>query len=832
MPEDPIEKKVIKKKIKLKVSSSGTEKQPEPQEAPAKIEEVAAAPVAAPVTVAAAPKPKAVEPEIKKEKPQKEEVLPRPSDDHLKRMNAKFSKMMKPDVRPEPQPMSGGNTAPGVGGRKFEYQRFNSNNRGPGPGGPGAPGSGGPGGPNRPGGFQRDGGARRTFVPRDKSGPGGESRGRFGGPKPAETNTTIEKDHGGKGKHRNTFQERSKGVSFQEKNKNREEEILLSKMEDNIRKKNRKGEAAIPEEIEINETVKISDLAKRMNLKASEIIQRLIDLGVQATINDTIDSDTAAIVASEFNCKVKVKSLKEEIEIKEDADNPEDQITRFPVVTIMGHVDHGKTSLLDSIRNSSVAAHETGGITQHIGAYRVKTNKGEISFVDTPGHEAFTAMRARGANVTDIVILVVSAVEGPMPQTIEALNHAKAAKVPIIVAINKIDLPDSNPEKVKQQLAEQNLLPEEWGGDTMYLSVSAAKKIGIQELLDAILLQAEVLELKADPKKKGVGFVVESKMDIGRGAVATVIVKNGCVKVGDHLSVGTTMGKVRGMFDENGNKMQIALPSYPVEIMGFDEVPNAGDKFFIVESEEVAKNITEKRQNMKRADDNKNIKKFQMQNALEAMTTGSLKELKVIIKGDVQGSVEAIRSSLEKLVNTEVKVTVISSGVGAVLESDVMLASATANTAETGAIILAFRVRVDTIAKEKAESEGITIKRYNIIYELIDFIDNLMKGMLTPEIIEHVIGSAEIRDVFKIKDSGKIAGSYVTTGFIRKAEKVRIFRDSVQVWEGKISALKRFKEDVAEVQEGFECGISLLNYENFKKGDTIECFSSEVKKVI
>lgn len=815
MSEDPKEKKVIKKKIKLKVSSTGTEKQPEPQEAPAIIEEVVV-------------KPKAVEPEIKKEKPHKEEVLPKPSDDHLKRMNAKFSKLLKPDTRPEPQPMSGGNTGGpgGAGGRKFEYQRFNSNNRAPGPGGPGA----GPGGPNRPGGFQRDGGARRTFVPRGNSGPGGESRGRFGGPKPAETTTTIEKDHGGKGKHRNTFQERSKGVDIKEKNKNREEEILLSKMEDNIRKKSRKGEAAIPEEVEIAEVVKISDLAKKMNLKASEIIQRLIDLGVQATINDTIDSDTAAIVASEFNCKVKVKSLKEEVEIKEEADNPEDQITRFPVVTIMGHVDHGKTSLLDSIRNSSVASHETGGITQHIGAYRVKTKKGEISFVDTPGHEAFTAMRARGANVTDIVILVVSAVEGPMPQTIEALNHAKAAKVPIIVAINKIDLPDSNPERVKQLLAEQNLLPEEWGGDTMYLNVSAAKKIGIQELLDAILLQAEVLELKADPKKKGIGFVVESKMDIGRGAVATVIVKNGCIKVGDHFIVGTTMGKVRGMFDENGNKMLIALPSYPVEIMGFDEVPNAGDKFFIVESEEVAKNIAEKRQNMKKADDTKNIKKVQMQNALEAMTTGSLKELKVIIKGDVQGSVEAIRSSLEKLVNAEVKVTVISAGVGAVLESDVMLASATANTAETGVIILAFRVRVDTIAKEKAESEGITIKRYNIIYELIDFIDGLMKGMLTPEVVEHVIGSAEIRDVFKIKDSGKIAGCYVTTGFIRKAEKVRVFRDSAQVWEGKISALKRFKEEVAEVQEGFECGISLSNYENFKKGDIIECFTSEVKK--
>lgn len=617
--------------------------------------------------------------------------------------------------------------------------------------------------------------------------------------------------------------------TIREKSESREEDTLLSKVEEEIKKKKKKGEAVVPPEIEIQEVVTVGDLARKMNLKASEVIQKLLELGVNATINDNLDADTATIVASEFNCKVNVKSLKDEVEIKEEPDRPEDLTPRPPVVTIMGHVDHGKTKLLDAIRNSSIADHETGGITQHIGAYKVRIPQGEITFIDTPGHEAFTSLRARGANVTDIVVLVVSAVEGVMPQTIEAINHAKAANVPIIVAVNKIDLPDANPDRVRQQLAEQGLLCEEWGGHTLFVNVSALKKQGIKELLEAILLQAEIMELKANPNKRGWGYVIESKMDIGKGAVATVIVKNGCIKVGDFFVVGTIYGKVRGMFDDSGNKINIAYPSYPVEIMGFDTVPSAGDKFYVVESEEIAKNITQKRQELKRIEKVKSIKRLQLETAEMALSGKEVKEIKLIIKGDVQGSIEAIKTSLEKLHTEDVLISVIHSGVGAVLESDVMLASATIHTSESKVIIIAFRVRVDPIAREKAENEGIEIKRFNIIYELIDFIDGLVKGLKKEEYVEQVCGSAEIKEIFKIKDVGKVAGCVVKSGFIKKTEMVRIFRDGAMIWEGKIKSLKRFQEDVNEVQEGFECGISFLNFNNFKKGDIIECFSRELK---
>ncbi len=774
---DEQKKKIIKKIIKLKTPQAAEKKIDED-----KAVEKAAASGKAPVET------------VKKAKPAAEAAPVRAAE-----------KDFKPREAAKPQ----GAMPP----RKFEYQRHNRDPREAGIG-------------------QRTG---QPFQQRDRMRPpgsGGFRSGGFGFKQGGAEAPVVEKDLAGKGKHRNVFYERGKSAAdIKEKTKNREEAIILSKMEDSIRKRSRKGEAAIPEAIEIGELIKISDLAKKMNLKAGEIIQRLVDLGLQATINDTIDSDTASIVASEFNCKVTIKSLKEEVEIKEEEDKEKNLKPRSPIVTIMGHVDHGKTKLLDAIRNSSIAEHETGGITQHIGAYRVKTPKGEITFIDTPGHEAFTAMRARGANVTDIVILVVSAVDGVMPQTIEALNHAKAAHVPVIVAVNKIDLPDASVDRVKQQLSEHGVLWEEWGGEAIYVNVSALKKIGIQDLLDAILLQAEMLELKADPDKKGIGFIIESKMDIGRGAVATVIVKNGCVRIGDNFVVGTTKGKVRGMFDENGSKVEIALPSYPVEIMGFDEVPKAGDKFYIVENEEIAKSISSKRQDLKRIDDSANIKRVQMQNAMEAITTvTAIKELKVIVKGDVQGSVEAINNMLSRIENPDIKVTIIHSGVGTVLESDVMLATATANTAETGVIILAFRVRVDSIAKEKAESEGIEIKRFTIIYELLDYIEGIMKGMHKDEIVEKIIGSAEIKEIFKIKDVGKIAGGIVKEGFIRKAEKVRLYREGAQVWGGKIKDLRRFKDDVAEVQEGFEFGVSFVNYENFKKGDILECFTEEVKK--
>ncbi len=771
-------KKVIKKKIKLKVSphAEKTRAKETDEKIVVKKKTVTHAPAHTPSVQTPAP----ATPAVDKNKPEKERH--EAARDHLKKMNEKFGgpvTTFAPSDRPRPfgdrpRPMGPGRTGPGAAG--------------------------GPG---------------RRFIAKDKS---------FG-PRPGGPGSAPAGKDSARNKHKAPSKSRMEAV-MKEKNKSKEEELLLSKWEDSILKR-KKGEAVIPEEIEIAEVIKVSDLAKKMNLKASEIIQKLMDLGVQATINDSIDADTATLAAGEFNCKVTVRSIKEEVVIKETEDTPEDLKPRSPVVTIMGHVDHGKTSLLDAIRDSSVAAHETGGITQHIGAYRVQTPKGMITFVDTPGHEAFTAMRARGANVTDLVILVVSAVEGVMPQTVEALNHAKAAKVPIIVAMNKMDLPGTNPERLKQQLAEHSILSEEWGGDSIFVPVSAVKKTGIQELLDSVLLQAEVMELKANPDKRGVGFVVESKMDIGRGAVATVIVKNGRIKVGDYFVVGTSMGKVRGMFDESGAKMTSALPSDPVEIMGFNEVPNAGDKFYVVEDENTAKDIAAKRLNLKRIEDGQTIKKVQMQNAMEMLSSADLRELKIIVKADVQGSVEAIRTSLEKLSTPDVKVSVIHGGVGSVLESDVLLATSTAGTAETGVMILAFRVRVDAIAKDKAESDGITVKRFAIIYEIIDFVDGIVKGMRKTEVRETVIGSAEVKEVFKIKDVGKIAGCQVTQGFIRKSESVRLFRDGAQVWSGKIKDLKRFKEDASEVQEGFECGISLVNYENIKKGDQIECYSVE-----
>jgi len=649
-------------------------------------------------------------------------------------------------------------------------------------------------------------------------------------PKPPIIETPLDKSQQWREKQKAYISEKSQAIfSIMEKNKSKEEEILLSKMEEDIKKKKKKGEANIPSEIEIQEVITVGELAKKMNLKASEIIEKLLSLGVNATINDVIDSDTATIVASEFNCKVIVRSLKDEVEIKEEPDKPEDLKPRAPVVTIMGHVDHGKTKLLDAIRNSSIADHEAGGITQHIGAYRVKTKNGDITFIDTPGHEAFTSLRARGANVTDIVVLVVSAVEGVMPQTIEAINHAKAANVPIIVAINKIDLPDANPERIKQQLAENGLLCEEWGGDTLLVKVSALKKQGINELLDAILLQAEMMELKANPNKKGWGYVIESKMDVGRGPVATVIVKNGCIKVGDYFVAGTITGKVRGMFDDYGNKVNIALPSYAVEIMGFDAVPFAGEKLYVVEDEEFAKSIAQKRQELKRIEEVKAIKRLQLQTAELAISGEKFEEIKLIIKGDVQGSIEAIKNSLEKLSNDKVKISILHAGVGAVLESDVMLASATSQTSKSKVIILAFRVRVDTIAKEKAEAEGVEIKRFSIIYEIIEYVENIIKGLQKEEYIEQVIGSAEIKEIFKIKDVGKVAGCIVKNGYIRKNEKVRIYRDGNMIWEGKILSLKRFQEDVNEVQEGFDFGISFVNFENFKRGDIIECFTRQLK---
>ncbi len=605
-----------------------------------------------------------------------------------------------------------------------------------------------------------------------------------------------------------------------------QEDIALSKMQ--LAGKKKKGEAVIPEQIEIGPIVKLSDLAHKMNLKSAELISTLFKLGQQATINDDLDSDTAILLADEFNCRVIVKDEQEEVQIKLEEDDPKDLSPRPPIVTIMGHVDHGKTKLLDTIRKTNVISHESGGITQHIGAYSVKVPQGNtITFLDTPGHAAFTSMRARGAQITDIVILVVSAEEGPKPQTLEALSHARAANVPILVAVNKIDLPNANPEKIKQMLSEYGLLAEEWGGDTMYLPVSAMTGQGVPELLDAVLLQAEVMELKANPNRLGTGFVVESKMDIGRGAIATVIVKNGTAKIGDSYVSGTTFGKIRALFDDRGGKKDLAGPSMPVEIMGFDALPEAGDDFHIMETEDEARSLANRRAILKRNEDIVRQKKSSMKNAMERLQNPNLKEYKVVIKADVNGSLEAILYALSKLKNTEVRVTVVHSGIGTVSENDIMLAQTLADSSADQAAILAFRVRVDSIAKSRAENADIPVRRFNVIYDLVEHVHSIIEGMLDPEVSETKIGEAEIKEVIKITNVGKVAGSMVTEGFLRKGNTVRIFREGVQIWSGTFNSLRRFKDEVSEVQTGFECGVTLTNYEDFKVGDIIETYQVE-----
>lgn len=590
------------------------------------------------------------------------------------------------------------------------------------------------------------------------------------------------------------------------------EESFESKLEAELSKKQKEKIYSVPEQIEIYDVITVGDLAKKMNIKASDLIEKLEKLGLSATITDKIDSDTATIVAEEFGTKVIVKSVFDEINVQEEPDDEKYVKERVPVVTVMGHVDHGKTTLLDTIRNTRVAQSETGGITQHIGASVVEINGKKITFIDTPGHEAFTAMRAKGAKITDIVILVVAADDGVKEQTLEALNHAKDAKVPIIVAINKIDAPGANPDRVKNQLSELGLIPDEWGGDTMYVEVSALKKINIDKLLEAILLQAEIMELKADHHKKGVGFVIESKIEQGRGVVFTVVVKNGVVKIGDSFVVGSTSGKVRAIFDDKGNKINEILPGLPGEIIGADELPNAGDKFNVVESEEIAREIAEKRKYYSKIE---NIKSLKTRNTLFE----EVKELKYIVKGDVFGSIEAIKYSIEKLSNQEVSVKVIHWGVGQVNESDVMLASA------GGASIIAFRTKVGAKASEIAEKEKVKIKRYNIIYEIIEDVKKDIKGLKEPVFVEKVLGTAEIRKVFRISGVGNVAGCYVKSGVIQRKAKARIYRDNALVFDGEILSIKHLKDDVSEIKEGFECGISFKNFNDIKEGDIIECYT-------
>ena len=576
-------------------------------------------------------------------------------------------------------------------------------------------------------------------------------------------------------------------------------------------------------QLKLPEEITVGELASMLKMTAAEVIKKLFSLGQMATINDTLDYDTAAIVAEELGAKVE-KLVVVTIEDRIIDDSEDDELSlesRDPVVVVMGHVDHGKTSILDAIRHTSVTAGEAGGITQHIGAYRVNVNGSNITFLDTPGHAAFTAMRLRGAMATDIAILVVAADDGIMPQTIEAINHAKAAGVQIIVAINKMDKPEANPDRVLQQLTEYELVPEEWGGDTICVPVSAHTKMGIDKLLESILLVAEMLELKANPNRLAKGVVIEAKLDKGRGPVATLLVQNGTLKTGDIIVAGTAVGRVRVMTDDNGRKVSEAGPSVPVEIMGLAEVPQAGDGFDAVKDERLARELVEQRKAKAKEEQFKEYQKVTLENLFDSIKEGELKELNIIIKADVQGSAEAVKQSLVKLSNDEVKVKVIHAGVGAISESDVMLATA------SNAIIVGFNVRPDNVAAENAERDGVELRCYRVIYDAINDVEAAIKGMLAPKFRDVDIGQAEVRQVVKISSVGNIAGCYVTTGKVARNAKVRVVRDGIVVAEDEMASLRRFKDDVKEVAKGFECGIGLNKFNDVKEGDVLECYITE-----
>ena len=576
-------------------------------------------------------------------------------------------------------------------------------------------------------------------------------------------------------------------------------------------------------EIEIPESITVKDFAAEIKKTTADVIKKLLGYGIMATINQEIDFDTAYLIAQEFGITAKKKEVvtDEDILFDESEDKEEELVTRPPVIVVMGHVDHGKTSLLDTIRKTNVIEGEAGGITQAIGAYKVKVNGREITFLDTPGHEAFTAMRARGAQITDIAILVVAANDGVMPQTIEAINHAKSAGIPIIVAINKIDLPDSNPDKVKQELMAYDLVPEEWGGDTIFVPISAKNGINIDQLLEMVLLEADVLELKANPHKQAKGAVIEAKLDKARGAIATVLVQRGTLDVGDTIVVGSSIGRIRAMKDDKGKSVKSAGPSTPVEIMGLTEVPEAGDTFYEVKNEKVAKHLIERRKRQAREQAINQATKVTLDNLFSQMEEGKLKVLNLIVKADVQGSVEAVKQSLEKLENEEVKVKVIHAAVGAVNQSDVTLAKV------SNAIIIAFNVRPDNVAKEEAKKDEVEIKQYSVIYQAIEDVENAMKGMLEPKYEEKVIGNAEVRQTFRISNVGTIAGCYVLSGKVERNAGVRVIRDNVVIHDGHLATLKRFKDDVKEVGKGFECGIQIENYNDIKEGDQIEVYIME-----
>ena len=574
--------------------------------------------------------------------------------------------------------------------------------------------------------------------------------------------------------------------------------------------------------LKLQEGITVKEFAELISIKLPDIIKKFMEMGYMPTINQPVDTDAALLVAEHFGVKLELASVEQDIIEEESPDDVANLKYRPPVITIMGHVDHGKTSLLDAIRQTKVTETEAGGITQHIGAYKVKLKDKEIVFLDTPGHEAFTSMRARGAKVTDIVVLVVAADDGVMPQTIEAINHAKAANVPIVVAVNKIDKPEANPSKVKNELSEQGIVPEEWGGQNIFVEVSAKKLIGIEQLLEMILLQSEVMELKANPDRNARGTIVEAKLDKGRGPVATVLVQSGTLKIGDAFIAGTNAGKVRALIDERGKRINEVGPSTPVEVIGFSDVPSSGDIFTVVEDEKRARQVALARQQKLRVVHVARTDKLTLDELYAKIKEGEIRELSIIIKGDVQGSVEAIKDALENITHPEVKVKVIHFSVGGITESDVMLATA------SNAIIIGFNVRPELKAAQEGEREGVDIRLYNVIYEAIEDVKKALEGLLEPTLKEKVVGRAEVRQTFIISRIGTIAGSYVIDGvMIRASDGIRVIRDNIVVYEGKIASLKRFKEDVKEVQTGYECGIMVENFNDVKIGDILENYVIE-----
>ncbi len=723
---------------------------------------------------------------------------PRPRPAYPKSTEPRYPQRPPTSFRP-PQGGGGGYTSTGFQPRTgtFPPRRTFESGRPPFGPRPGAP---------RPGGFQT--GGRPPFPPRRPGGPVGNRPQGQGAPQSTEEGRTAAKK----------FFKAKKKTSYV---KSKKDEILEKSFQ--IKKKATQKVNPVPKEIDIMEVITVSELARKMNLKASDLISKLMSMGMMVTINQQIDSDTASLLAAEYGCKVKIVSLYEETLIETDKDRDEDLRPRPPIVTIMGHVDHGKTKLLDAIRKTDVASTEYGGITQHIGAYKVELPQGNIVFLDTPGHEAFTLMRARGAQITDIVVLVVAADDGVMPQTIEAINHAREAKVPIMVAVNKVDLPSANPERVKQQLAEHGLVPEAWGGTTLYNEISALKGTGVKELLESIILQAEILELRSNYATRAEGRVIESRVDQGRGIVSTVIIERGTLRVGDAFVAGVYPGRVRAMFNDKGQKIDEATPATPVEVLGFTGIPAAGAPFQVTENEKIARQVGMKRQELEKQGEARNVKKVTLDNLYDSIQQGEIKELKVIIKGDVHGSVEALQTALEKLSTSEIKLAVIDASAGAIIENDVNLAIA------SNAIIIGFHVRPTAKASALADQEKVEIRKYNIIYDAVDDIKKAMEGLLSPELKEETTGIVEVRNTFKVPKIGLIAGSYVVSGKVRRGGSVHVIRDGVEIFSGKISSLKRFKDDAREVESGFECGIGIEGFTDLKVGDQIEVF--EVKEI-